>query len=117
MGKKGGGGAMSTDMTGMMRQQEEMLNRQMQLQQRYQQEAEDRLRSERERERQVELLRRQEVASKKEETRVRQERQEAAVFREMTGQAKENTSDFGGGFNLDMPTIQRPDYEREDRPI
>jgi predicted Holliday junction resolvase-like endonuclease len=116
MGKKGGG-AMNTDVAGAMRQQEEMLNRQMQMQQQYQREAEERMRVERERERQNEYLRRQEAASKKEESLVKQERQEAAVFREMTGQSKEDTSDFGGGFNLAMPTIERPDYEREDRPI
>ena len=35
----------------------------------------------------------------------------------MTGQAEGETSDFGGGFNLDMPTIERPGYEQEDRPL
>ena len=45
-----------------------------------------------------------------------QEQQEAATLQEMTGQAKKELSEFGGGFNLDMPTIERPGYETETRP-
>ena len=101
----------------MIRQQERLMNRQMQMQQRYQLDAEERLRAERERERQAELARRQSMAAEKEQSRVAEERREASVFREMTGQtSQEDSSDFGGGFNLDMPTIERPDYEQVDRP-
>lgn len=113
----GGGGAPQMDQAEMMRQQERLMRRQMDLQQKYQFEAEERLRAERERERQAELARRQSMAAEKEQSRVTQERREASVFREMTGQtSQEDSSDFGGGFNLDMPTIERPDYEQVDRP-
>jgi len=117
LGGKGGGGGGAADSAGMIRQQEELMQRQMELQQRYQREAEERFRAERDRERQLEYLRRQEQAAAKTERRLTEERQEAALFREMTGQAKQDSSDFGGGFNLDMPTIERPDYEQEDRPV
>lgn len=117
--KGGGGGGLSNEqMERQMQQQEAMMMRQMEAQQRFQKEAEDRLRLERERERQAEYLRRTEAASAKEASRTQEEKQEAALFREMTGQTnQEDTSDFGGGFNLDMPTIERPDYEQQDRPI
>ncbi len=112
-----GGSAPQTNTAEMMRQQEQMMNRQMKMQLKFQQEAEDRLRQERERERQSELARRQSMAAEKEQTRVTEERREASLFREMTGQtSQEDSSDFGGGFNLDMPTIERPDYEQTDRP-
>lgn len=118
MGGRGGGNQLSKEqIDAQMRQQEEMFNRQMSLQQQYQREAEERLRLERDRERQLEYLRRTEAAQAKEQQRITEERQEAATFREMTGQLKEETSDFGGGFNLDMPTIERPGYEQEDRPL
>jgi parvulin-like peptidyl-prolyl isomerase len=119
MGKGGGGGQLSQkQIDAQMKQQENMFNRQMALQQQYQLEAEERLRLEREREKQQEYVRRVETAQAKEATRTKQEQQEAATFREMTGQTKqEDTSDFGGGFNLDMPTIERPGYEQEDRPL
>jgi hypothetical protein len=119
MGKGGGSGGISQkQMEAQMRQQEEMFNRQMALQQQYQVEAENRLRLEREREKQQEYVRRVEAAQAKEGTRIKEEKQEAAIFREMTGQVdQEDTSDFGGGFNLDMPTIERPGYEQEDRPL
>jgi hypothetical protein len=114
---KKGGGSQRMDYAGMLRQQEELMNRQMSMQQQYQREAEDRFKAEQDRQRQIEYLRRQELADTKEKQRVTQERQEASLFREMTGQSKQESSDFGGGFNLDMPTIERPDYEREDRPV
>ena len=118
MGKGGGGGKLSQkQIDAQMKQQEDMFNRQLALQQQYQREAEDRLRLEKDRERQLEYLRRTEAAQAKEQRRTTEEQQEAATFREMTGQLKEETSDFGGGFNLDMPTIERPGYEQEDRPL
>jgi hypothetical protein len=118
MGKGGGDGQLSQKkIDAQMKQQEDMFNRQMALQQQYQREAEDRLRLEKDRERQLEYLRRTEAAQAKEQRRTTEEQQEASTFREMTGQLKEETSDFGGGFNLDMPTIERPGYEQEDRPL
>jgi hypothetical protein len=118
MGKGGGGGQLSQkQIDAQMKQQEDMFNRQMALQQQYQKEAEERLRLEKERERQLEFLRRTEAAEAKETSRVREEKQEASLFREMTGQSAQESSDFGGGFNLDMPTIERPGYEQEDRPL
>lgn len=119
--KKGGGGtpAMTdSQIEQQMKKQEEMMMRQIEVQQRFQRDTEERLRLEREKERQIEYLRRQEAAASKETSRTQEEKQEAALFREMTGQTdQEDTSDFGGGFNLDMPTIERPDYEQQDRPI
>jgi hypothetical protein len=116
MGGKSGNSP-KMDSAGYMRQQEEMMQRQMELQQRYQREAEDRMRAERDRERQLEYLRRQEAAASKEESLVKKQQQEANLFQEMTGQTKKDTTEFGGGFNLAMPTIERPDYEKEGRPI
>jgi len=112
----GGGGAPKVDYEAQMRRQEEMFQRQMEIQSRYQREAEDRLRVERERERQMEYLRRQEQASIKEEQMKKEEGQESALTQEMTGQVKGEMTEFGGGFNLDMPTIERPGYEQEIRP-
>ena len=112
MGNGGGSGGLSAaEQQAQMDRQEAMMNRQMEAQQRYQREAEERFRIEREREKQDEYLRRQEMAATNEE------RQEAATFREMTGQSDQESSDFGGGFNLDMPTIERPGYESESRPL
>jgi hypothetical protein len=118
MGKGGSGGGLNSEQQKeQMRLQEEMYTRQMALQQQYQKEAEERLRLKRERERQLEFLRRTEAAQAKETSRVREEKQEASLFKEMTGQSAQESSDFGGGFNLDMPTIERPGYEQEDRPL
>lgn len=119
MGNGGGGsgGLSAAEQQAQMDRQEAMMNRQMEAQQRYQREAEERFRIEREREKQDEYLRRQEMAAKKEASRTNEERQEAATFREMTGQSDQESSDFGGGFNLDMPTIERPGYEGESRPL
>lgn len=105
------------DIEAQMRRQEELMNRQMEMQQRFQIEAEQRMREERERERQLEFARRQQQLQQREERMEEQESQEAALFQEMTAQTEKETSEFGGGFNLAMPTIERPDYEREDRPI
>lgn len=112
----GGGGAPKVDYEAQMRRQEEMFKRQMDLQARYQREAEDRLRMERDREKQMELLRRQEQAAMKKERLESEEGQESALTQEMTGQVKGEMTEFGGGFNLDMPTIERPGYEQETRP-
>jgi hypothetical protein len=112
-----GSRAPKIDVEAQMRQQEDLMNRQMALQQQYQVEAEARFRAEEERQRQQEYIRRVQAADVKEKERITQERQEASTFREMTGQTKEESSDFGGGFNLDMPTIERPGYEQEDRPL
>jgi len=120
MGGKGGGDGQLTaqQIDAQMRRQEEMMNRQMQMQQQFQRESEERMRQERERDRQAEIARRQRAADEREQQRIEEEQREAATFREMTGQAsQEDGSDFGGGFNLDMPTIDRPDYEQEDRPL
>jgi hypothetical protein len=115
-GGGGGGGAPKVDYEAQMRRQEEMFKRQMDLQARYQREAEDRLRMERDREKQMELLRRQEQAAMKKERLESEEGQESALTQEMTGQVKGEMTEFGGGFNLDMPTIERPGYEQETRP-
>lgn len=116
-GGKGGGGGPKVDYEAEMRRQEELMNRQMELQQKFQIEAEQRMRDERERERQLELARRQQELQLKEEKMEKQESQESALFNEMTAQTGKESSEFGGGFNLAMPTIERPDYEREDRPL
>jgi len=116
-GKGGGGGMSEAQIEAQMRRQEEMMNRQMESQQRFQREAEERLRAERERQREEEYARRQQELVRQRETRINQERQESALFQEMTGQSSEEGSDFGGGFNLAMPTIERPGYEGEDRPV
>lgn len=116
-GKGGGGGGPKIDYEAEMRRQEEMMNRQMEMQQKFQLEAEQRMRDERERERQLEIARRQQELANKAEQKTKQEAQESAIFQEMTAQSGKETSEFGGGFNLAMPTIERPDYEREDRPI
>jgi len=116
-GGKGGGGGPKIDYEAEMRRQEEMMNRQMEMQQKFQLEAEQRMRDERERERQLEIARRQQELANKAEQKTKQEAQESAIFQEMTAQSGKETSEFGGGFNLAMPTIERPDYEREDRPI
>lgn len=116
--KGGGGGGLSQDeINAQMRSQEEMMNRQMELQQKYQLEAEERARAERERERQLEFARRETEAFAKKERRTTEERQEAATFAEMTSQSKQDVDDFGAGFELDIPTIDRPGYEQESRPI
>lgn len=116
-GKGGGGGGLTNAQIELqMRKQEEMMMRQMEMQQQYQKEAESRIRAEEERQRQLEFLRRQESASTKAETMAKQEKQESAILQEMTGQTKQEFSEFGGGFNLAMPTIERPGYEREQRP-
>lgn len=112
-----GGATARVDYEAEMRRQEELMNRQMEMQQRFQLEAEQRMREERERERQLELARRQQELQLREEKMEQQESQESALFQEMTAQSGKETSEFGGGFNLAMPTIERPDYEREDRPI
>jgi hypothetical protein len=117
MGGKPGGGGGSIDFKRQMKEQEKLMEHQMALQQKYQREAEERFRNEQARQKQEEYLRRVEAADAKESKRVSQEKQEAAVFKEMTGQTKQESSDFGGGFNLDMPTIERPGYEQEDRPL
>lgn len=116
--KGGSGGLSQAQIEAQMKAQEDMMTRQMEMQKRFQLEAEERMKLERERERQREYLRREEAAASKEASRTQEEKQEAALFREMTGQTnQEDTSDFGGGFNLDMPTIERPDYEQQSRPI
>lgn len=117
LGGKGGGGGLRVDAAGQMRLQEEMYQRQMNLQRDYQIDAERRIRAEQDRQRMLEYERRQESAAAKETKRLEQEQQETATFMEMTGQTKKETSEFGGGFNLDMPTIERPGYEGEDRPL
>jgi hypothetical protein len=75
------------------------------------------MRVERERERVAELTRRREAAAEKASELQREEQQEAAVFQEMQGQSTKEVSEFGGGFNLAMPTIERPGYEGLDRPL
>lgn len=112
----GGGRAPQVDYEAQMRRQEEMFQRQMEIQARFQREAEDRMRSERERERQAEFFRRQQQAEMKKERLENEEGQESALTQEMTGQVKGEMTEFGGGFNLDMPTIERPGYEQEIRP-
>jgi len=116
MAKKGGG-APQINVQQEMERQEQMMQRQMALQQQYQREAEDRMRAERERDRNLELARRREAATEREAELVKQEAQESAVFQEMQGQTKAESSEFGGGFNLAMPTIERPGYESKDRPL
>lgn len=115
MAKKGGG-APQINVQQEMERQEQMMQRQMALQQQYQREAEDRMRAERERDRITELTRRADAARTKEQSMQAQEAQEAAVFQEMQGQTSKEISEFGGGFNLAMPTIERPGYEQETRP-
>lgn len=115
-GGGGGGRAPQVDYEAQMRRQEEMFQRQMEIQARFQREAEDRMRSERERERQAEFFRRQQQAEMKKERLESEEGQESALTQEMTGQIKGEMTEFGGGFNLDMPTIERPGYEQEIRP-
>jgi hypothetical protein len=115
--KGGGGGQLSqAEQDAQMRRQEELQTRQMELQQRYQIESEARFRAERDRERQLEFSKRENEASFKKARLEKQEKQEAATFQEMQGQTKEESSDFGGGFNLNIPTIDRPGYEQETRP-
>ena len=99
-----------------MQRQQKLMERQMALQQQYQREAEDRMQRQRERERELELARRREAAQEKEQQLVKEEQQEAAVLQEMQGQTSKESSEFGGGFNLAMPTIERPGYERLERP-
>lgn len=115
-GGKGGGGP-EVDYEGEMRRQEEMFNRQMEAQRQFQMEAEERMRAERDREKQLEIARRQQQLETQREEKIAQEQQETAVFQEMTAQTKKESDEFGGGFNLAMPTIERPDYEGEDRPL
>lgn len=116
-GKGGGGGGLTNAQIELqMRKQEEMMMRQMEMQQQYQREAESRIRAEEERQRQAEFLRREEQADIKEKKMKTEESQETALLQEMTGQTKQEFSEFGGGFNLAMPTIERPGYEREQRP-
>lgn len=100
-----------------LQRQEQLMERQMALQQQYQREAEDRMRAERERERVAEQTRRIEAAQEKEVRLKQQEAQETATLQEMTAQGKKEISEFGGGFNLAMPTIERPGYEQESRPL
>jgi len=115
--EKGSGGGSTPDYAGQMRQQEELMNRQMSMQQQYQIEAESRFRAEQDRQRQQEYLRRQEQASAKSAAYTKQQQQETALVNEMTGQSKQESNDFGGGFNLAMPTIERPGYESISRPL
>ena len=114
---KGGGGGGTIDVAGQMRQQEEMMGRQMAMQQQYQIDAESRFRAESDRQRNLEFLNRQTAAAAKEERYKKQQQQETAIVNEMTGQSKSESNDFGGGFNLAMPTIERPGYESISRPI
>lgn len=117
MGAKGGAGMPQINYEQEMQRQEQMMERQMAMQQQYQREAEDRMRAERERERIAEQTRRVEAANLKAANIKQQEQQESAVFQEMTAQTKQDISEFGGGFNLAMPTIERPGYEQETRPL
>jgi hypothetical protein len=114
---KGGRGGGNIDVAGQMRQQEEMMGRQVAMQQQYQIEAESRFRAESDRQRNLEYLNRQTAAAAKEERYKKQQQQETALVSEMTGQSKSESNDFGGGFNLAMPTIERPGYESISRPI
>jgi hypothetical protein len=96
--------------------QRDMQREALEAQKQMQLEAEERLRVQREQEKEEEAERRQEAALAKEEELRAQEEQEAAVFAEMTGQVGEETDSEGMGFNLDAPTIERPEYEQETRP-
>lgn len=100
-----------------IRRQEDLMARQMALQQQYQRAAEDRMRAEREQERVAELTRRREAAAERETELQRGEQQESAVFQEMQGQTTQETTKMTGGYNLAMPTIERPGYEGVDRPL
>lgn len=102
-----------------MKMQEEMMVRQIEMQQKFQRDTEERLRIERERDRLFELSRREQRVVDKKAQRETEEKKEAALFKEMTSPSGRDTdtSDYGGGFNLDMPTIERPDYEQQSRPI
>jgi hypothetical protein len=118
MGGKAPKGPTQAEMDAQMRRNEEFQMRQFNLQQQYQLEAEQRMRDERERLRISEELSRQRAAEEKRVRLTREEQQETAMFQEMTAQSKKPTSDeFGGGSNLAMPTIERPGYETENRPI
>lgn len=115
-GKSGGGGA-GINYEQEMRRQEQMMERQMALQQQYQKEAEERMRKQREEDRILEQTRRVEAAQAKVARTKELQQREAAVSQEMVAQSKQDISEFGGGFNLDMPTIERPGYEQQTRPL
>jgi len=100
-----------------LRQQEDMMARQMAMQAQYQREAESRIAAEQERQRNLELARRREAATEQETKLAEQEQQESAVFQEMQGQTTQETTKMTGGYNLAMPTIERPGYEGVDRPL
>jgi hypothetical protein len=99
---------------------ERLMRSQMEEQRRFQIEMEERLKVEQERQRQAEIQRRQELASKKAAGLQEQEARESAVSREIMGQVQKKGSSQAQsevGLNLDMPTIERPGYEQEGRPL
>lgn len=101
-----------------MKRQEEFQLKQMEMMQTQQRETEDRLRADRERERQYALQERAAAAAAKKEKLTIKEASESAIASEMMGQQKgKDTSLQQDSINLAMPTIERPDYESEGRQL
>jgi hypothetical protein len=114
MGKGSHGGPSWSEVQGHERQ---MQQQSFEFQRQMQEEAEARLEEKERKAREEAEAKRKALADAKEVQRVQEEKQEAAVMAELTGQAVQESDGEGGGYNLDAPTIERPEYEQEDRPV
>lgn len=115
--KKGGGGGMSqADMERQYQMQRELMKEQMSLMNQQQIDAEERFRRDEERQRQLEVQRKEDAAAKLAQETEKQNRREQTVAQEAAA-----SIGFGSGvmgeYNLSRPVIERPDYEVNDRPI
>jgi hypothetical protein len=115
--KKGGGGGMSqADMQRQYALQRDLMREQLNIMNEQQLAAEERFRADEERQRQLELQRKEDAAAKLAQETEKQNRREQTVAQEAAA-----STGFGSGvmgeFNLSRPVIERPDYEVNDRPI
>lgn len=116
MGGKGGSRGPSWEQV--QSHEREMQQESFDFQRQMQQEAEARLEEKERQEREEAEQKRKQLAEAKEKARAEEEKQEAAVMAELTGQAAQESDSGGeGGYNLAAPTIERPEYEQEDRPV
>jgi len=114
--QKKGGGVSQGDMERQYAMQRDLMREQMSIMQQQQTEAEDRFRQDQERQRQLEQQRKEDAAEKLSQETEKQNRREQVVAQEAAASVG-----FGSGvmgeYNLSRPVIERPDYEKNDRPI
>jgi hypothetical protein len=119
-GGGGGGGGPAGQIQDPVKYQMNIMREQMAIQRKLQIEQEQRMRENARLDR-IEAERAQEEAARRRGSVVAEEqKQQAAVFLETTGQATAGKGEMGlgeAGLNLEMPTIERPAYETEIRPL